>query len=164
MAARKCIARLGHAPRRRCTIDDMGPCTLIAADLVPASHLVGEGGDPGPINRTWTRSLKKALDECCQPVHQSTSADSTRRRRSRDLPGAKKKDDRNRGDRLQGPRPPSTAGPQPVEMMGGFNRMIKKKRRTRDEPQRIVTTRLLCRLQHPVRHPSRMQGLYSDAR
>lgn len=87
--------------------------TLIAADLVPASHLVGEGGDPGPRNRTWTRSLKKALDECRQPVRQSTSADSTRRRRSRDLPGAKKKDDRTKATVCKAQDPPPQPGLSP---------------------------------------------------
>lgn len=99
----------------------------------------------------------------CQPVQESTSALYDAAADHVTCRGPKKKTIAPRRPSAR-PRPPSTAGPQPVEMMGGFNRMIKKKRRTRDEPQRIVTTRLLCRLQHPVRHPSRMQGLYSDAR
>ena len=58
---------------------------------------------------------------------------------------------------------PPSSGIAAHKLMGGSNEFGQSER-TRADAQTIVTTRLLCVLHDPVRHPSRLQGLHPDAR
>ena len=82
--------------------------------------------------------------------------------RGRERGGVGRTPPRARGRRTHSAR---AAGAHP-----GFKRVRNRARRTRGlrkrifgtkaEPQRIVATRPLCRVQHPVPHSSRLQGIH----